>query len=80
MERTRRLPLVGHSILKSDRPYLLESARRHRHAVEEGRYPKLSIDEVDDLSGERFVDTLGLYIGYKLGEYQRAGESHEQYV
>ena len=80
VERTSGLPLVGHSILQADRPYLLEAARRHRHAVEEGLYPKLSIDEVDDLPVQRFIDTAGLYKGYKLGEYQQAEESHQAYV
>lgn len=78
--KTASLPLVGHDILRADRPFLLEAARRHRQAVEEGLYPKLSIDEVRDLPVERFIDTAGLYKGYKLGEYQRVGESHQDYV
>ena len=80
VERTSGLPLVGHNILQSDRPYLLEAAHRHRRAVEEGLYPKLSIDEVEDLPAQRFIDTAGLYKGYKLGEYQQAGESHQDYA
>ena len=80
VEKTYRLPLVGHDILRADRPYLLEAARRHRQAVGEGLYPTLSIDEVRDLPAERFIDTAGLYKGYKLGEYQQVGESHQDYV
>ena len=80
VEKTSSLPLVGHDILRADRPYLLEAARRHRQAVEEGLYPKLSIDEVRELPVERFIDTAGLYKGYKLGEYQQVGESHQDYV
>lgn len=80
VEKTASLPLVGHDILRADRPFLLEAARRHRQAVEEGLYPELSIDEVRDLPVERFIDTAGLYKGYKLGEYQQVGESHQDYV
>ena len=46
VEKTSGLPLVGHSILTSDRPFLLEAARRHSDAVQEGLFPKLCIDEV----------------------------------
>ena len=80
VERTSGLPLVGHNILQSDRPYLLEAARQHRQSVENGRYPKLFIDEENDLPIQRFIDTAGLYKGYKLGEYQQPGESHQEYV
>ena len=69
VEKTSGLSLVGHNIIRGDRPYLLEAARKHRQTVEEGLYPKLSIDEVRDLSVQRFIDTAGLYKGYKLGEY-----------
>ena len=80
MEKTGDLPLVGHNVLQSDRPYLLEAARRHRQAVDEGRYPRLIIDEDLDLPAERFIDTAGLYKGYLLGEYPEKGESHQDYV
>ena len=80
VEKTSGLPLVGHSILNADRPYLLETARRHRDAVQEGLFPKLCIDEVTDLPIERFIDTAGLYKGYKLGEYQHLEESHQDYA
>ena len=71
---------MGHSILTGDRPYLLEAARRHRQTVEDGLYPRLAIDEEADLAVHRFIDTAGLYKGYKLGEYQQAGESHQEYA
>ena len=85
VEKTSTLPLVGHDIIRADRPFLLEAARRHRQAVEEGSYETLFINEVNDLPIERFpierfIDTAGLYKGYKLGEYQQAGESHQSYV
>ena len=85
VEKTSTLPLVGHDIIRADRPFLLEAARRHRQAVEEGRSETLFINEVNDLPIERFpierfIDTAGLYKGYKLGEYQQAGESHQSYV
>ncbi len=79
-ERTSDLPLVGHSILQADRPYLLEAAHQHKRAAEQGAYPTLHIDAANDLPAERFIDTAGLYKGYKLGEYQRLGESHQEYV
>ena len=75
-ERTSGLPLVGHNVIDSDRPYLLEVARRHRQAVDEGLYPKLVLDETRDLPAQRFIDTAGLYKGYLLGEYPKAGETH----
>ena len=68
VEKTSGLPLVGHSILTADRPFLLEAARRHRDAVQESLFPKLCIDEDVDLRIERFIDTAGRYKGYKLGE------------
>ena len=77
---TRGLPLVGHNIIRFDRAFLLEAARVHRRAVEEGRYPARVIDEVDDLPAWRFLDTMGLYKGYKLGVYPSDGESHRDYV
>ncbi len=80
VEKTAGLPPVGHNMIKSDRPYLLEAASRHCHAVEVGQYPSLCIDEAIDLQIERFIDTAGLYKGYKLGEYQEAGESHQDYA
>ena len=80
VERTSGLPLVGHNVLQSDRAYLLEAARRHRQAANEGLYPKLVIDEMLNLPVQRFIDTLGLYKGYLLGEYPQAGESHEDYA
>ena len=85
VEKTSTLPLVGHDIIRADRPFLLEAARRHRQAVEDGSYETLSISEGNDLPIERFpierfIDTAGLYKGYKLGEYQQAGESHQSYV
>ena len=80
VEKTSTLPLVGHDIIRADRPFLLEAARLHRQAVEEGRSETLFINEVNDLPIERFIDTAGLYKGYKLGEYQQAGESHQSYV
>ena len=78
-ERTAGLPLVGHSILESDRPYLLEAAHKHRQAVEEGLYPNLSLDQ-EDLPLWRFIDTAGLYKGYKIGAYQKVGETHHDYA
>ncbi len=80
VEKTAGLPLVGHNIIKSDRPYLLEAARRHGHAVGKGQYPSLCIDEAIDLQIGRFMDTAALYKGYKLGEYQEAEESHPDYA
>lgn len=80
VSKTAGLPLVGHNIIKSDRPYLQEAARRHCHAVEEGQYHILCIDEAVDLQIARFIDTAGLYKGYKLGEYQEAVECHQDYV
>ena len=80
VEKTDGLHLVGHSIIKSDRQYLLEAARRHCHAVKEGKYPRLCIDEGNDLPLKRFIDTAGLFKGYKLGEYQEAEESHQEYA
>ena len=79
-ERTSGLPLVGHNVLQSDRAHLVEAARRHRQAVEEGLYPKLVIDEMLDLPAQRFIDTAGLYKGYLLGEYPQGGESHQDYA
>ena len=66
-ERTSGLPLVGHNVLQSDRAHLVEAARRHRQAVEEGLYPKLVIDEMLDLPAQRFIDTAGLYKGLPSG-------------
>ena len=80
VERTAGLPLVGHDVLRSDRAFLLEAARVHRRAVEEGRYPCRVIDEVDDLPARRFIDTAGLFKGYMLGNYPQAGESHYEYA
>ena len=80
VHKTSDLPLVGHSILDSDRPFLVEAARRHRSAVEQGLCATLSIEEDTHLPAERFIDTAGLYKGYKLGEYQQVGESHQAYV
>ena len=77
---TADLPLVGHSVFQSDRLFLLEAARRHYQTVEAGLYPQLCISEEQDLPAHRFIDTAGLYKGYKLGEYKRTEESHEQYV
>ena len=79
-DRTGGLPLVGHNVLQSDRAYLVEAARRHRQAVDEGLYPKLVIDEILDLPPQRFIDTAGLYKGYLLGQYPQAGESHQDYA
>ena len=80
VERTAGRPMVGHDVIRSDRAFLLEAARVHRRAVEEGQYPQRVIDEVDDLPPWRFCDTLGLYKGYKLGVYHEPGESHRDYV
>ncbi len=80
VDRTAGLPLVGHNIVRFDRAFLLEAARVHRRAVEEGRYPRRVIDEVDDLPARRFIDTMALYKGLKLGQYQAEGESHPEYV
>ena len=78
-ERTAGLPMVGHNVIQSDRPYLVEAAQRHRQTVEEGSYPRLVITE-DDLGAERFIDTAGLYKGHLLGEYPQDGESHHDYA
>ena len=80
VDRSAGLPLVGHNIVRFDRAFLLEAARVHRRAVEEGRYPRRVIDEVDDLPARRFVDTMALYKGLKLGQYPAEGESHVEYV
>ncbi len=80
VERTEGMPLVGHNIIRFDRAFLLEAARVHRRAVEEGHYPVRVIDEVDDLPVRRFIDTMGLYRGHKLGNYPAPGESHRDYV
>ena len=80
VERAAGMPLVGHNIVRFDRAFLLEAARVHRRAVEEGRYPRRVIDEVDDLPARRFIDTMALYKGLKLGQYPMEGESHVEYV
>lgn len=80
VKKAAGLPLVGHNIIRFDRAFLLEAARVHRRAVEEGRYPRRVIDEVDHLPIWRFIDTMALYKGYKLGVYPAAGESHRDYV
>ena len=80
VERISGLPLVGHHVLQSDRPYLVEAARRHRQAAWEGLHPQLVMDEALDLPARRFIDTLGLYKGYLLGEYPQAGEIHQDYA
>ena len=59
---------------------MLEAAHQHKRAAEQGAYPTLHIHAANDLPAERFIDTAGLYKGYKLGEYQRLGESHQEYV
>ena len=79
VERTARLPLGGHNVIQSDRPYLMEAAQCHRQAVGEGSYPRLVINE-SDLRAERFIDIAGLYKGYLLGEYPQVGESHHDYA
>ena len=78
--RAAGLPLVGHNIIRFDRAFLLEAARVHRRAIEEGHYPRRVIDEVDDLPPRRFIDTMGLYKGLKLGQYPGEGENHWDYV
>ena len=80
VERIGDLPLVGHNIIRFDRAFLLEAARVLRSAAEEGQTPARLIDEVDDLPVWRFIDTMGLYKGYKLGSYRAPGESHRDYV
>lgn len=80
LKRTGGLPLVGHNIIRFDRAFLLEAARVHRRTVEEGRYPYRVIDEVDDLPGRRFIDTMALYKGLKLGLHAAVGETHWEYV
>ena len=77
---TKGLPLVGHNIIRFYLAFLLEAARVHRRAVEEGRFPRRVIDEVDDLPAWRFIDTAGLFKGYKLGVYPGPGENHRDYV
>ncbi len=79
-EQTAGLPLVGHNIIRFDRAFLLEAARVHRRAAEEGRYPRRVIDEVDDLPARRFIDTMALYKGLKLGRYPGENESHLEYA
>ena len=80
VDRASGLLLVGHSVIHSDRPFLVEEARRHRLRVEEGSCSKLYIEEESHLPAHRFIDTAGLYKGYKLGEFQQLGESHQAYV
>ena len=80
VERTADFPLVGHNIVRFDRAFLLEAARVHRRSVEEGRYPRRVIDEVDHLPARRFIDTMALFKGYKMGQYPTGGESHTEYV
>lgn len=80
VETTAGLPLVGYNILNFDRGFLLEAARRHRRAVEEGLVPARVIDEEDDLPARRFIDAMALYRGYKLGRYPQLGESHQDYA
>ena len=80
VDNTASLPLVGHNIIRFDRAFLLEAARVHRRSVEEGRFPTRVIDEVDHLPVWRFIDTMGLYKGYKMGAYPQGGESHRDYV
>ena len=79
VEKTQGLPLVGHDILRSDRPFLLAAARRHLEAVEQGLQPKAVIEEDRDLPPERFVDTAALYKGHRIGHYPIPGESHHEY-
>ena len=79
VEKTQGLPLVGHDILRSDRPFLLAAARRHLEAVEQGLQPKAVIEEDRDLPPERFVDTAALYKGHRIGQYPIPGESHHEY-
>ena len=80
VEQTAGLPLVGHNIIRFDRAFFLEAARVHRRSVEEGSYPRRAIDEVDDLPARRFIDTMALYKGLKIGQYPRDGESHLEYA
>ena len=72
-KQTQGLPLVGHSILKADRPYLLGAARKHQGT-------ETVIDEEQDLPAERFIDTAALYKGYLIGEYPRKDETHQEYA
>ncbi|MFQ6026718.1 MAG: exonuclease domain-containing protein [Dehalococcoidia bacterium] len=76
VERVGQLPLVGHNIIRFDRGFLLEAARRHRREMAGG--PTV-IDEVDDLRIPRFIDTAALYKGYKLGLKPGPRESHFDY-
>lgn len=80
VSRTKGFPLVGHNIIRFDRAFLLEAARVHRRAVEDGMIPRRVIDEVDDLPAWKFIDTAGLFKGYKLGIFPWLGESHQDYV
>ena len=80
VERTGDLPIIGHNIIEFDRAFLLEAARVHRRSVEGGRYPQRVIDEVDHLPIRRFIDTMALYKGLKLGNYPNPGEQHHEYV
>ena len=74
--RVGLLPLVGHNIIRFDRGFLLEAARRHRRA-RQGQ--TTVIDEVDHLRLPRFIDTAALYKGYKLGLKPGPRESHSDY-
>ena len=80
VDKTKGLPLVGHNIIRFDRAFLLEAARVHRRSAEEGSFPRRVIDEVDDLPAWRFIDTAGLFKGYKMGVFPSPGESHRDYV
>lgn len=71
------LPLVGHNVIKFDRGFLLEAARNHRKNVPQ---PAQVIDEVNDLSAFRFLDTMALFKGYKLCLEPNPDENHYHYA
>ena len=79
VERAAGLPLVGHNIVRFDRAFA-GGGPGSPSSGGEGRYPRRVIDEVDDLPARRFIDTMALYKGLKLGQYPMEGESHVEYV
>ena len=80
VEKTSGLPLVGHNIIRFDRAFLLEAAPSSPPGRGRRTLRARVIAEVDHLPVGRFIDTMGLYKGYKLGVYPVSGENHRDYV
>ncbi len=80
VERTGQLPLVGHNVIQFERMFLKGAAFDHQRNVAKGNYPELVIDQANQLSVERFIDTAAIYKGYKLRDFPKHGESHRHYA